>query len=202
MKPNDDQFAGALIGLRERFAEVQDPRVERTKQHLLLDIIIIAICAVICGAEAWTEIEQFGLDKQDFFRRFTALLNGIPSHDTFSRVFARIVPEQFEACFAEWVRDVVSLAAGQVVALDGKTLRRSGDKAAGGKPALHMVSAWASANGAGLVLAQRNVDEKSNEIRAIPLLLEVLDLSECIVTIDAMGTQTAIAGAIIAQGAD
>jgi predicted transposase YbfD/YdcC len=200
--PTDEHFAAALARLRDRFAAVDDPRVERTKEHLLLDIIVIAICAVICGADAWTEIEQFGLDKEDFFRRFLPLPAGIPSHDTFARVFARIQPAQFEACFAEWVRDVVELAAGQVIALDGKTLRRSADKAAEGKAALHMVSAWASANGAGLVLAQRKVDEQSNEITAIPLLLQVLDLTGCIVTIDAMGTQTAIAGAIIAQGAD
>jgi predicted transposase YbfD/YdcC len=190
------------VQLRDRFAAVEDPRVERTKQHLLLDIIVIAICAVICGADAWTEIEQFGLDKEDFFARFLLLPRGIPSHDTFSRVFARMQPAQFEACFAAWVRDVVQLAAGQVVALAGKTLRRSGDKAAGGKAAIHMVSAWASANGVGLVLAQRKVDEKSNEITAIPLLLEVLDLTDCIVTIDAMGTQTAIAQQIIDQQAD
>lgn len=202
MQPPDDPFAGALAHLRDRFAAVDDPRVARTKEHLLLDIIVLAICAVICGADAWTEIEQFGLDKEPFFRRFLPLPGGIPSHDTFSRVFARIQPAQFQACFAEWVREVVALAAGQVVALDGKTLRRSADKAAAGKAALHMVSAWASANGAGLVLAQRQVDAKSNEITAIPLLLQVLDLAGCIVTIDAMGTQTAIAAAIIEQQAD
>jgi predicted transposase YbfD/YdcC len=200
--PTDDQFAAALVRLRDRFAAVDDPRVERTKDHLLLDIIVMAICAVICGADAWTEIEQFGLDKHDFFQRFLLLPGGIPSHDTFSRVFARIQPAQFETCFAAWVRDVVQLAAGQVVALDGKALRHSADKAPAGKAAIHMVSAWASANGAGLVLAQRKVDEKSNEITAIPLLLQVLDLAGCIVTIDAMGTQTAIAAAIVAQDAD
>jgi predicted transposase YbfD/YdcC len=198
----DQQFATALQQLRARFADLDDPRVERTKEHLLLDIIVIAICAVICGAEAWTEIEQFGLAKHAFFARFLPLPNGIPSHDTFSRVFARVQPGQFQAAFAAWVRDMVELAVGQVVALDGKTLRHSGDKAAAGKAAIHMVSAWASANGAGLVLAQRKVDEKSNEITAIPLLLEVLDLADCIVTIDAMGTQTAIAQQIIDQRAD
>jgi predicted transposase YbfD/YdcC len=202
MPATDQQFASALQQLRTRFADVTDPRVDRTKEHLLLDILVIAICAVICGAEAWTEIEQFGLAKHAFFARFLALPGGIPSHDTFSRVFARIQPAQFQAAFAAWVRDVVEIAAGQVVALDGKTLRRSGDKAAGGKAALHMVSAWASANGAGLVLAQRKVAEKSNEITAIPLLLEVLDLTGCLVTIDAMGTQTAIAAQIIDQHAD
>ena len=200
--PDDHQFAAALAQMGARFAPVADPRVARTKRHLLLDIMVIAICAVICGAEAWTEIEQFGLTKEPFFRRFLPLPHGIPSHDTFSRVFARIQPAQFEACFTAWVRDVVQLAAGQVVALDGKTLRRSGDKAPGGRAALHMVSAWASANGAGVVLGQRKVDAKSNEITAIPLLLQVLDLTDCIVTIDAMGTQTGIAAAIRAQAAD
>ena len=202
MPDTDPPFATALQQLRTRFADVTDPRVDRTKEHLLLDILVIASCAVICGAEAWTEIEQFGLAKQAFFARFLPLPGGIPAHDTFSRVFARIDPEQFQTAFAAWGRDVVAIAAGQVVALDGKTLRRSGDKAADGKAAVHMVSAWASANGAGLVLAQRKVDEKSNEITAIPLLLKVLDLTGCLVTIDAMGTQTAIAQQIIDQQAD
>lgn len=202
MPSTDEQFATALAHLRARFAAVPDPRVERTKEHLLLDIIVIAICAVLCGADAWTEIEEFGRAKAAFFRRFLVLPSGIPSHDTFSRVFARIAPAPFQAAFAAWVQDVVQLTAGQVVALDGKTVRGSADKAPGGKAAIHMVSAWASANGAGLVLAQRAVAEKSNEITAIPRLLQLLDLTDCIVTIDAMGTQTAIAQQIIEQQAD
>lgn len=201
--PTSEDKAAALVQqLRQRFAEIKDPRVERTKEHQLLDIITIAVCAVICGADSWTDIEQFGKAKRDFFQRLLLLPNGIPSHDTFGRVFARIQPEQFEACFAAWVRDLVELATGQVVALDGKCLRRSGDKADDGKAAIYMVSAWAAANGAGLVLAQRKVAEKSNEITAIPELLKLLDLSGCIVTIDAMGTQTAIAAAIVGQQAD
>lgn len=202
MPSTDQQFATVLEHLRVRFADVADPRVERTKDHLLLDISVLASCAVLCGAEAWTEIEQFGRAKAGFFARFLPLPHGIPAHDTFSRVFARLQPAPFQAAFAAWVRDVVDLAAGQVVAVDGKTLRHSGDKAAGGKAASHMVSAWARANGAGLVLAQRKVDAKSNEITAIPLLLEVLDLTGCIVTIDALGTQTASAQQIIDQQAD
>jgi predicted transposase YbfD/YdcC len=198
----EDKAAAALAKLQQRFSKIDDPRIERSKEHQLLDMMTIAVCAVICGADSWTDIEQFGLAKRDFFKRFLLLPNGIPSHDTFGRLFARIKPSQFEACFAAWVQDLVELAAGQVVALDGKCLRRSGDKDADGKGAIYMVSAWATENGAGLVLAQRKVAEKSNEITAIPELLKLLDLSGCIVTIDAMGTQTAIAQAIIAQGAD
>jgi predicted transposase YbfD/YdcC len=197
----DDKAAAAIAKLRQRFSDLKDPRVERTKEHQLLDIFTIAICAVICGADGYEDMAEFGKAKRDFFERFLELPNGIPSHDTFGRLFARIQPAQFEACFAAWVQDLVDLAAGQVVGIDGKCLRRSADKA-DGKAAIYMVSAWASANGAGMVLAQRKVAEKSNEITAIPELLKLLDLSGCIVTIDAMGTQTAIADAIIAQQAD
>jgi hypothetical protein len=177
MPSTDEQFATALAQLRARFATVPDPRVERTKAHLLLDIIVIAICAVICGADAWTEIEEFGRAKAAFFGRFLVLPSGIPSHDTFSRVFARIAPAPFQAAFAAWIQDVVQLTAGQVVAVDGKTVRGSADKTPGGKAAIHMVSAWATANGAGLVLAQHAVEEKSNEITAIPRLLQLLELT-------------------------
>jgi hypothetical protein len=154
------QLATALQHLQVRFVTIADPRVERTKEHLLLDFIVIAICAVICGAAAWIAIEDFGRAKAAFFAHFLVLPGGIPSHDTFSRVFARITPAQFQACFAAWVQDLIQLAAGRVVALDGKTVRGSADKAPGGKAAIHMVSAWASANGAGPVLAQCQVDAK------------------------------------------
>ncbi|SRR5712692_5276574 len=184
--------------LQSIFEAIEDPRVDRTKQHQLLDIIIIAILGVLCGAEGWVEIESFGKTKEAWLKTFLDLPNGIPSHDTFGRVFARIDPKQFEECFLNWVRSLNEKIAG-VVALDGKTLRRSHD-AANGKKALHMVSAWAAENR--LVLAQVAVDEKSNEITAIPELLKLLALEGCIVTIDAIGTQRAIAAQIIEQNGD
>jgi predicted transposase YbfD/YdcC len=191
-----------LERLRGRFSALGDPRVERTKLHELLDIITIAICAVICGADDWVEIEQFGNDKRPFFDKFLLLPNGIPSHDTFGRVFARINPEQFQACFLEWVQDLVAASGDKlkgVVAIDGKTLCGSRD-AASGKGAIQMVSAWARSNR--MVLGQVKVDDKSNEITAIPQLLKLFDLSGCIVTIDAMGCQTEIAQLITEAGAD
>src|SRR5438876_10803959 len=187
-----------LRDLETLFAQVEDPRVERTKLHRLRDIIIIAICGVICGAEGWVEIEEFGKAKQAWFTELLNLPNGIPSHDTFGRVFALIDPKQFEASFLEWVQGISPSVQG-VIAIDGKTLRRSHDHAAG-KQALHLVSAWAVENR--LVLAQLATEEKSNEITAIPLLLRQLVLVGCIVTIDAMGTQTKIAHQIIEQEGD
>jgi predicted transposase YbfD/YdcC len=184
--------------LRSYFATMEDPRVERTKQHSLLDIIMIAICGVICGADGWVEIEQFGNEKYDWLKSFLELPNGIPSHDTFGRVFARLDPKQFEQCFFCWVDSLSEKVAG-VIAIDGKMLRRSHD-GTNGKRALHMVSAWADENR--LVLAQVAVKEKSNEITAIPLLLRQLALSGCIITIDAMGTQTKIAEQIIDEKGD
>jgi predicted transposase YbfD/YdcC len=176
-----------------------DPRVERTKRHQLLDIVLIAICAVVCGADDWVEVEAFGKTKKKWLKGFLALPNGIPSHDTFGRVFAALDAAEFQRCFLAWVQAVSVLTAGQVVAIDGKTLRRSHDRRQG-KPALHLVSAWATANR--LVLGQVATDAKSNEITAIPELLRLLDLQGCIVTIDAAGTQTAIAAQIVAGGAD
>ncbi len=189
----------SLGPLANSFATLHDPRVDRTKEHLLLDIVLIAICAVVCGAEGWVEVAEFGEAKQAWFSRFLKLPNGIPSHDTFGRVFAALDAAEFERCFLEWVQAVNVLTAGQVIAIDGKTLRRSHDRRHG-KAALHMVSAWASANG--LVLGQVATDAKSNEITAIPELLRLLDLKGCIVTIDAAGTQTAIAEQIVAGGGD
>src|SRR5713226_8387916 len=186
---------GELRDLETIFAQVEDPRVDRTKRHRLRDIIILAICGVICGAEGWVEIEEFGKAKQAWFTQLLTLPNGIPSHDTFGRVFAHIDPKQFEASFLQWVQGLSKTVQG-VIAIDGKTLRRSHDQAAG-KKALHMVSAWAVENR--LVLAQIATEEKSNEITAIPLLLQQLALAGCIVTIDAMGTQTKIAQQIIEQ---
>ena len=185
------------VSLVEHFAELSDPRIERTKLHKLSDILVIAVSAVICGAEGWTDIEEFGKSKEEWLRKFIPLANGIPSHDTFSRVFERLDPKQFEACFLSWIKSL-RLITGQV-AIDGKTLRRSHDQT-NGKKALHMVSAWASE--CGLVLGQVATEEKSNEITAIPELLKMLDLSGCLVTIDAMGGQTSIAAQIIEQGGD
>jgi predicted transposase YbfD/YdcC len=184
--------------LESIFSQVEDSRMERTKRHRLRDIIILAICGVLCGAEGWVEIEEFGKAKEAFFTELLDLPNGIPSHDTFGRVFALIDPKQFEASFVQWVAGISQRIQG-VIAIDGKTLRRSHDQATG-KKALHMVSAWAVENR--LVLAQLATEEKSNEITAIPLLLEQLALKGCIVTIDAMGTQTKIAQQIREQEGD
>jgi predicted transposase YbfD/YdcC len=189
----------ALVNIREHFGTIEDPRVDRTKLHSLLDIIVTAICAVVCGAEDWADVEAFGKAKEDWLKKYLELPNGIPSHDTFGRVFARLNPAQFETSFLNWVRAVMTLTDGQVVALDGKKLRRSHD-AALGKSAIWMVSAWATENR--VVLGQVKVAEKSNEITAIPKLLDMLALKGCIVTIDAIGTQKDIVSTIVAQEAD
>jgi len=181
------------------FGIITDPRVERTKLHSLHDILVIAICAVICGADAWTEVESFGNAKKEWFSSFLDLRNGIPSHDTFGRVFAALDPKQFSECFANWLADVARNLTGQVVAIDGKTLRRSYDKSSS-KKAIHMVSAWAAETR--LVLGQLKTEEKSNEITAIPELLKMLALRGCIVTIDAMGCQREIVADIVDKGAD
>lgn len=185
--------------LLDHFASVEDPRIERTKEHLLINLIAIAICAVICGADSWVEVENYGNAKLEWLKQFLSLPNGIPSHDTFGRVFARLKPEQLQESFLSWIEAVSHLSQGQVIAVDGKTLRHSYDRR-DNKGAIHMVSAWATANR--LVLGQRKVEEKSNEITAIPELLKVLALEGCIVTIDAMGCQKEIAQQIIQQQAD
>ncbi|MGH2585217.1 MAG: ISAs1 family transposase [Dehalococcoidia bacterium] len=187
------------LSIRDHFASLPDPRIERTKRHRLLDIVTIALCAVICGADSWVDVELFGHAKAAWLRTFLALPNGIPSHDTFGRVFARLDPMRFEQCFLSWVQVVMTHTDGEVVAVDGKVLRRSHDHRAG-KAALDLVSAWADTNR--LVLAQRAVDADSNEITAIPALLEALALQGCIVTVDAIGCQTAIAQTVIDQGGD
>ena len=183
----------------EHFAEVEDPRVEYLVEHRLIDIITIALCAVIAGADNWTEVAQFGQEKQDWLAQFLVLPHGIPSHDTFGRVFAQLDPEQFQSSFLNWVQAVFEVTSGQVVPIDGKKLRRSHDRA-NDQQAIWMVSAWAAENK--LVLGQVKVDEKSNEITAIPELLRLLELTGCIVTIDAMGCQKEIAAQIVAKGAD
>jgi predicted transposase YbfD/YdcC len=189
-----------LADFQAYFAEIEDPRVERTRRHALLDVIVIAICAVICGADDWVDVEAWGNAKLGWLhQRGLPLPNGIPSHDTFGDVFGRLKPEQFETSFLRWVQAVMGANDGKVVAIDGKTLRRSHDRRLG-KSAIHLVSAWSSANH--LLLGQVKVDEKSNEITAIPALLERLTLGGATVTIDALGTQTEIARAIVDQGAD
>lgn len=185
--------------LVEHFSKLEDPRIERSKRHKLIDILTVTLLGVICGADSWVGIESFGRAKLKWLRRILELPNGIPSHDTIARLFARLNPEQFQQCFLEWVRSLVRLREGEVIAIDGKTLRQSYDSA-DGKGAIHMVSAWATENR--LVLGQCKVNEKSNEITAIPRLLRLLEVKDCIVTIDAMGTQTAIAQLIVQREGD
>ena len=185
-------------GIREHFAKLEDPRADN-KRHLLMDMIIVAICAAICGAEGWEDVELFGRSKHDWFKTFLNLPHGIPSHDTFGRVFALLDAQQFQGCFMEWVQAIDQLIEGQIVPIDGKKLRRSHDNTLG-KKAIHMVSAWAAENR--VVLGQRKVDDKSNEITAIPELLDILDVTGCVVTTDAIGCQTEIAAKIIEREAD
>ena len=154
------------ITIADHFLAIEDPRIERSKQHKLIDIITIAICAAICGAEGWTDIETYGVTKHEWLKQFLELPNGIPSHDTFARVFARLNPQQFQQCFLNWIKAINKITEGEVIAFDVKTLRHSYDKKAG-SGAIHMVSAWATQNR--LVLGQIKVDKKSNEITAIPI---------------------------------
>jgi len=186
--------------IEEHFKSLSDPRRKTANQrHNFVDILVIAICGIICGANGWVAVEKFGKAKEDWFSGFLELPNGIPSHDTFTDVFAKLSPKQFEACFISWVESISELFDGEVVSIDGKTLRRSHDVSFD-KKAIHMVSAWASANS--LVLGQIKTDEKSNEITAIPELLKSLELKGCLVTIDAMGCQKKIAEVIIESDAD
>ena len=191
--------ARKLGSLVTHFQALEDPRLERSRLHNLLDIVAITICAVIGGADSWVDVEKYGQAKQDWLRRFLKLPNGIPSHDTFGRVFAAIVPEQFQTCFAGWVQEMAGQLGLTQIAIDGKTLRGSHDRA-NGKAALHLVSAWAVENH--LTLGQEAVDSKSNEITAIPKLLELLDLEGALVTIDARGCQKEIAEQVVKQGGD
>jgi len=188
-----------VVALTEHFAALEDPRVERTKLHPLLSIIVIAWCAVIGGAESWDDIAEYGETKQAWLATFLDLPNGIPSHDTFNRVFAALDPQQFHACFLRWMQAVAQVLPTEVIAVDGKTVRGSQDRTSG-KAAIHLVSAWASAHH--LVLGQVKVEDKSNEITAIPELLRALVLNGCLVTLDALGCQKEIAQQIVAQGAD
>ncbi|MGE5756267.1 MAG: ISAs1 family transposase [Planctomycetaceae bacterium] len=187
------------LSLAHHFADLTDPRVERTRLHELLDIVTIAVCAVVAGADSWEHIEQFAKAKHSWLKTFLALPNGIPSHDTFARVFARLDPDEFQHAFLGWVGALQEATERRVIAIDGKALRRSFDRARG-RSALHLVHAWATANH--LLLGQVAVDEKSNEITAIPKLLKMLEVSGAIVTIDAMGCRKAIARTIREEGAD
>lgn len=192
---------GQDLSIATHFAALDDPRVERTKRHSLLAILTIALCATICGADGWVEIAEFGEAKRGWFETFLDLPQGIPSHDTFGRVFAALDPDRFAACFQGWVAGIHAAtgSAREVIAIDGKEARRSHDRGAG-KAALRLVSAWAV--GARLVLAQRAVADKASELGALPQVLQALALEGCIVTIDAMGCHAPIARAIVDGGGD
>jgi predicted transposase YbfD/YdcC len=181
----------------QHFGNIEDPRRQAGLRHQLVEVMFIAICAIIAGADDWVAIERFGQAKKRWFQKFLPLKHGIPSHDTFGDVFSVLDPEQFAEAFIGWMQMIATVSG--VIALDGKTIRRSFDKALG-KSAIHMVSAWSAANR--LILGQVKVDDKSNEITALPQLLALLVIKGCLVTIDAMGCQTEIAEQIVAQGGD
>lgn len=179
---------------------IPDPRIERSRRHNLLDILVISVCAVICGAEGWTDIEDFGISKESWFKEFLELPSGIPSHDTFRRVFLILDPVVFQTCFMEWIRSVnKELFKKDIISIDGKTLRGSLDRA-NEKSALHMISAWSS--NASVVMGQLKSDGKSNEITSVPELLKLLHLKGCVVTLDAMNCQKKTAEQIIKQQGD
>ncbi|MEA1875380.1 MAG: ISAs1 family transposase [Bacteroidota bacterium] len=186
--------------LHHYFSQLPDPRIHRNKKHLLIDIIVLSIIAVICGAESWNSIEMFGNSKKDFLSKILKLPNGIPSHDTINRVFSLIHPDKFEQLFVQWVQSLKDVdITREVISIDGKTMRGSKDSYHD-KLGIHIVRAWANSNQ--LVLGQIKTSEKSNEITAIPKLLNMLNIEGCIITIDAMGTQTKIAETIINKEAD
>ena len=191
--------AQAPRGALRFFANMRDPRSNLGKRHRLLDLIVIAITAVICNADGWEDIELFGRSKHKWFRTFLALPHGIPSHDTFARVFARLDPDAFERCFGQWMASLGQRSNGRLIAIDGKTLRRSFDTATS-KAALHMINAWCVTNQT--VLGQVVCGEKANEITTMPKLLELLDLQDAVVTADAMHCQKETARAIVDAGGD
>jgi len=185
------------LSLIEHFKDLADPRIDRTKDHDLIDVLIIAVCCLLCAGESFNDMEDFGKAKEEWFKGFLKLRHGIPSHDTFNRVFQALDPKQFLECFLRWTQSLREAIPQEVVALDGKALRRAMNKSQSPR---YIVSAWAESNG--LVLGQLKVDEKSNEITAVPELLRVLELAGCIVTVDAMGCQKKIAKEIIEADAD
>jgi predicted transposase YbfD/YdcC len=187
----------AQTSLVAHFAQMTDPRMNRRKYHDLTDILVIALCTLLCGGESFNDMEDFGKAKLDWFKTFLGLRNGIPSHDTFNRVFAALAPKEFLECFLRWTQSLRQAVAQEIVALDGKALRRALNK---DQSVQYIVSAWAESNG--LVLGQLKVTDKSNEITAVPELLRVLELSGCIVTTDAMGCQRKIAKEIVEADAD
>jgi predicted transposase YbfD/YdcC len=186
-----------VLNIKKYFGRLKDPRINRRKRHLLIDIIGIAICAVISGCDDWQQMETFARCRHDWLKRFLRLPNGIPSHDTFERVFERLDPQAFQACFRDWMQALHNALGVSQIAIDGKTLRASGTDRL---KSLHLVSAWATSHA--LSLGQVAVDDKSNEITAIPQLLELLDLNGALVTIDAMGCQRDIVAKIVAGGGD
>lgn len=188
------------ISFERFFVDLPDPRRDQGKRHQLSDMIILAVCAVICAADTWSDVVDFSHAKHKWFKTFLNLPHGIPSQDTFERVFARLDPDAFEACFQAWTQAVAGSSGGKLVAIDGKKIRRSFQHAWNSSTATHLVSAYVDANAT--VLGQLAVDTKENEIVAIPKLLELLDLQEAVVTIDAMGCQTAIAKQIVEAGGD
>jgi predicted transposase YbfD/YdcC len=187
-------------GIGNFFDKIEDPRINRTRMHELIDIITIGLCSILAGCEGFSDMEHFGNSKQDWFNSFLRLPNGIPSHDTFRRVFSSINPKQFESAFFKWTNAIVSEINGRHIAVDGKCLRASGRKRTKKSP-IHLVSAWCSDEG-GIIVGQEKTDEKSNEITAIPHLLEALDLKGAIVSIDAAGCQKNIAKQITEQEGD
>ena len=193
----DEELDETIASVKQSFAELSDPRVNRRRRHLLIDIVVIAICAVIAGAEAWKDMALWGRCHESWLKRLLALPNGIPSRDTFRRVISRLNPEEFQRCFLAWLRRLQRATDGQIVAIDGKTARRSKD---GDVNPVHIVSAWAAEQH--VTLGQTAVDSKSNEITAIPQLLRLLELKGALVTIDAMGCQTEIAAQIVKQQGD
>lgn len=187
----------AKASLITHLSEVPDPRIDRRKDHDLIDVLVISVCTLLCAGETFNDMEDFGKAKYDWFKTFLNLRNGIPSHDTFNRIFAALDPQQFLDCFLRWTQSLRQAVSQEIVALDGKALRRALDKDQSVK---YIVSAWAESND--LVLGQLKVADKSNEITAVPELLRVLELSGCIVTLDAMGCQKQIAKEIIEADAD
>jgi predicted transposase YbfD/YdcC len=189
--------AFSLTSLSSHFEELPDPRVHRTRDHKLLDILVIGICTLLCGGEGFNDMEEFGKAKRDWLATFLELPEGIPSHDTFNRVFSALNPRRFQECFVRWTQTLRTAISGEIVAIDGKALRRGVRR---GQPAKYIVNAWARQNG--LVLGQLKVADKSNEITAVPELLRALELAGCIVTVDAMGCQKKIAKEIVEADAD